>query len=141
LCNAARTAAEGDFAKLKKELAATTALSAEISNVRELRLDKESLLKQLDGERLRLQTLEHEYNQLQQREHTLNVKIASTVAAEKQKELEHAAAIADLRQQLLQQQQQNHASKSNGTAGHQISRMVSIERSLSEGELAQQVTM
>lgn len=138
LCDAARAAAEGDAGKMKKELAAASALSADIASVRELQLAKETMQMQLDGERLRLQQLEHDYNQLQQREMLLLVKNTSLVAADKQRESEHAAAIADLRQQ--QQQQQNHVGRMEGSGGNQFNRMASVERSLSEGELAQQVT-
>ena len=144
LGNAARAAAEGDVAKMRKELAAAVAASAVTASVSELQLAKDTVQAQLDNERQRLQQLDRDYAQLQQQEQQLLAKIASMVAAEKMRESEHAAAIADLRQQIQQQQQQqqqhNLGVRTEGHNGQQLERMASVERSLSEGELAQQVT-
>jgi uncharacterized coiled-coil protein SlyX len=140
LGNAARSAAEGDIAKLRKELAvaaaAASAASAAKASVHELQLAMDSLQSQLDSERRRLQQLDHDYIQSQQQEQALLAKIASMLAAEKLRESEQATAISELRQQL---QQQQNGMRSEVYGGQQLSRMASVEHSLSEGELAQQV--
>ncbi len=140
LGNAARASAEGDLAKLRKELAAAAAASAVTANVSELQQAKDTLQVQLDSERRRLQQLDRDYVQLQQQEQLLLAKLASMVTAEKLKNNEHAAEIAELRQQLQLHQHNQGIVTAEGRSSQQLSRMASVERSLSEGELAQQVT-
>ena len=107
LGDAARAAAEADVVKLRKEMAIASevvASSASPVNIDELMLAKDTLQAQLNSERRRLQQLEHDHIELQQQEHTLRAKIASVVAAAVQKESEHAAVLAELRQQQQQWQ-------------------------------------
>ena len=97
---------------------------------------KEALHAQLEGERRRLQQLEHQHHQQQQLEQQLQGKVASLVAAAAEREREHGEVLVQMQQQFKQQQ---HAVKAEGSGG-QLNRMASVERSLSEGELAQQVS-
>jgi len=121
--------------------AAAAASSAAFASVGELVLAKETLQVQLHSERKRLQQLDQDYHQMQQQEQLLQSKIASMVASAMQKESDHAAALAELRQQLreLQQQQQNGIIRADNSTGP-LYRASSVENSLSEGDLAQQVT-
>jgi hypothetical protein len=135
LGDAARASAEADVMKMRKELVAAADSSTATAQFREMRLSKETLQAQIDGERQRLQQLEHDHHQLQQQEHHLQVKIASIVEAAMKKDMEHAAALSELQQQLKVQSSEM---KTEGS-GSRLNRMASVERSLSEGELAQQV--
>ncbi len=126
--------------------AAAAASSAASASVGELVLAKETLQVQLHSERKRLHQLDQDYHQLQQQEQLLQSKIASMVASAMQKESDHAAALAELRQQLQQQlrevqqqQQQNGIIRADNSTGP-LYRASSVENSLSEGDLAQQVT-
>ncbi len=126
--------------KMRRELAAAataTALSAASDSVSELVSAKETLQAQLNSERRRIQQLDHDLHQLQQHEQLLQTKIASMAAAAAQKQIEHAAVLADLRRQ--QQQQQNDGVRAEGS-GALLHRTAAVEHSLSEGELAQQAT-
>lgn len=143
LGDAARAAAEADVVKLRKEMAiasAAVASSASPVNIDELVLAKETLQAQLNSERRRLQQLEHDHLELQQQEHMLQAKVASIVSSAVQKESEHAAALAELRQQQQQWQakQHNGGVKAEGSDGP-LHRTASVEHSLSEGDLAQRV--
>ncbi len=132
LGDAARATAEADVVKMRKEFAAAANSSSATAQFREIQFAKQTLQAQLDGER---QQLEREVHHLQQQEHHLRLKIASMVETALKKDKEHAAALSELQQQL-----KLHSSevKAEGS-GSRLNRMASVDRSYSEGELAQQV--
>jgi hypothetical protein len=132
LGDAARAAAEADLVKMRKELATAVTATAASDSVSELVSAKETLQAQLNSEKRRIQQLEHDVHQLQQHEQLLQSKIASISAAAAQKQIEHAAALADMRQQL-----QHDRVRAEGS-GAPLHRTAAVEHSLSEGELAQQ---